>query len=62
MNKHPISNHLPPMVRDALVSAGQARDYDLIDEITDKAAKTYPELVHERRVCRPEFAPLPRVR
>jgi len=53
----PISNHFPPIVRDALIQAAATRTSVKIDRAVDAAVALYPELLLPRSTCRPEFAP-----
>jgi hypothetical protein len=53
----PISEFLPPHIREALLQAAQIGDHDAIDRLTDIAARQYPELVLPRCTDREAFAP-----
>jgi hypothetical protein len=53
----PISNHFPPIVRNALLDAAATRSPAMLDRAIDAAVALYPDLLFPRSINRAEFAP-----
>ena len=56
MDSKRMCNLLPENLREALKVAAAAKDYEMIDRLTDRLAREHPDLVIPRHVCRPEMA------